>query len=281
MGDWALTTTSALLMLFSVPTARRLLHDARTAQAQAVDVHVLELVEALHLPVPESRWRLAALGDALTSTARDVPLDHERDSRRLSPGAVQDIADRLGRETQALVMEQREYLEMVLRTIRALPGDVAELRRREAGVEAELVLQTVDQAVERVLRGPAVVDFTGVLAVVEIWADSFDPQINFDVRLGRSRPIGHTPVLADVRLEGSASAEEAEFELVVDCSTAQVSPRRSRLEVRGEFPAHQVVSLFPFDDERTTHEVWVQLFQSGRFAQALSFTASPELDDDR
>jgi hypothetical protein len=185
-------------------------------------------------------------------------------------------------------------------TVRAVPAGepdrdswdvvVAEARtdgRAAARAEVRAVLrEEVAAAVKVALSGPELVDFTGFLRVQAAARVDDDGAVVADRGSSVELELSLTPdpaardtvrqgagdgVLAvePVHLDGGRRAGSARFDLVLDSETLSVIPRRATLTVRtdGDDPARLPVTVTA-PERPGSHEVWVQLYQSGQLVQA-------------
>ncbi|MEU9161995.1 hypothetical protein AB0D29_17195 [Streptomyces sp. NPDC048424] len=98
----------------------------------------------------------------------------------------------------------------------------------------------------------------------------------FVVRDPRGREAGSTQqtsperqffALEPVHIEGGRDVPAADFEALVDSPTLTPSPHRRTLRTEREA---QTVFRFPLPEEEGLHEVWFQLYQSGRLVQVIA-----------
>lgn len=154
----------------------------------------------------------------------------------------------------------------------------------------------VEQVIGESVLGPPLANFTGYLTLELHRSSEENPQVEPSggtIRTGPGHelklvmsvvrepaaasvaslgqgPDGSFLVLEPVVIEGGRDVPVAEFEAIADCATLTPLPRRRRtLRV-----ATQEAALFGFKlpDRDSKHELWFQLYQSGRLIQAIAIS---------
>ncbi|MFD7258374.1 hypothetical protein [Streptomyces sp. NPDC059874] len=217
--------------------------------------------------------------------------EHEALAQRLTSGRLDKkdlarLAEEVARHTSVSVGQR------LGRTVTDLHGNsTRELR------------QALRQSVEEAVTGPPLANFTGYFALQLDAGQELRAGVTpgtgatggaahgttivaspgqrlglvlFVVRDPRGRDAGSTQqtsperqffALEPVHIEGGRDVPAADFEALVDSPTLAPSPHRRTLRTEREA---QTVFRFPLPEEEGLHEVWFQLYQSGRLVQVIA-----------
>ncbi|MFE2560350.1 hypothetical protein ACFXGT_30890 [Streptomyces sp. NPDC059352] len=94
-----------------------------------------------------------------------------------------------------------------------------------------------------------------------------DPRARGAASTQQTAPDRQFFALEPVHVEGGRDVPTVDFEAMVDSPTLTPSPRRQTLRTQKEA---QTVFRFQMPDEEGSHEVWFQLYQSGRLIQVIA-----------
>lgn len=217
--------------------------------------------------------------------------EHEALAQRLTPG-------RLGKKDLGRLAQ-----EVAQRTSKSvgerLGRQVADIKENSA----QELRQALREGIEESVIGPPLVNFTGYFALqleaglgyaadgaggtgptggaayattVVASAGQRLGLVLFVVRDPRARDAASTQqtvpdrqffALEPVHVEGGRDAPTVDFEAIVDSPTLNPSPHRRTLRTQTEA---QTVFRFQLPDAEGLHEVWFQLYQSGRLLQVIA-----------
>ncbi|MGY4386712.1 DUF2339 domain-containing protein [Streptomyces virginiae] len=217
--------------------------------------------------------------------------EHEALARRLTPG-------RLGKKDLGRLAE--EVAQHTSKSVgERLGRQVADLQESSA----QELRQALREGIEESVIGPPLANFTGYFALQleaghgEAADGAADTQptggaahgttvvasagqrlglVLFVVRDSRARGAASTQqtapelqffALEPVHVEGGRDEPTVDFEAIVDSRTLTPRPQRQTLRTQKEA---QTVFRFQMPDEEGCHEVWFQLYQSGRLLQVIA-----------
>ncbi|MCE6996224.1 hypothetical protein LZG04_15670 [Saccharothrix sp. S26] len=190
----------------------------------------------------------------------------EHDAQRL----VQDVTDRTASMLDARL--SREFREL----------------RVQLGEELTKVM-------ENALAGPELVNFAGYLVVelgagggvastgtgvvvarpgssLELTVSVVADDASWDAAPDRLTTSDAFLALETVQVEGGRTEPEVAFEAIVDSATMNPHPHRVPMRVAQPQGERQETITLRLPDNEDRHEVWLQLFQSGRLVQAVAIT---------
>lgn len=153
----------------------------------------------------------------------------------------------------------------------------------------------VEEVVSGSVLGPPLANFTGYLTLELHRSSEEDPAVEPSGGTIRTRsghelglvmsvvrqpaaasvaslsqgPDGSFLVLEPVVIEGGRDIPIAEFEAIADCATLAPLPRRQSLSVASKAAAS---FRFKLPEQDSLHELWFQLYQSGRLIQAIAIS---------
>ncbi|MFB7469235.1 hypothetical protein ACFCZ1_38080 [Streptomyces sp. NPDC056224] len=229
--------------------------------------------------------------------------EHEALAQRFTSG-------QLGKKDLARLAEEvaRHTSVSVGRHLERTVADLHESSARE-------LQRALRQGIEEAVTGPPLANFTGYFALQldagqELAADVTQGTsatgatggaahgttvvaspgqrlgfVLFVVRDPRGRDAGSTQqtsperqffALEPVHIEGGRDTPAADFEALVDSPTLTPSPHRRTLRTEREA---QTVFRFPLPEEEGLHEVWFQLYQSGRLVQVIAVSIAVRSSD--
>jgi hypothetical protein len=94
-----------------------------------------------------------------------------------------------------------------------------------------------------------------------------DPRARGAAATQQTDPDRQFFVLEPVHVEGGRDEPTVQFEAIVDSRTLTPRPQRQTLRTQEEA---QTVFRFQMPDKEGCHEVWFQLYQSGRLLQVIA-----------
>lgn len=280
---------AAVLLAWSVWSGRVLADRAYRMRAATAEVHLFDLAEALHLPLPARHSALPVLGRWLNGEKRyaDGPelVGVAWTSTRGAGGDA--VGNHRGRGRPLRVDEDGiDPGELVRRLREEVSRELADHRSVVDGLLVELVKRAVQEAV----AGPEVADFTGYLAVELLRGAVLEgstvvasPAASFT--LGVSVPADPTAAdtvpergialehgliaLEPIHLRGGEVRPEVSFDVLVDGPELRPAPRRASLDVPRPMGERTARVALRAPEEEGRHETWLQLYQQGQLVQMV------------
>jgi hypothetical protein len=261
VGSLALCTSS-----YSQAITRAVAHGHLVESA--VDLHRLELLDALGWRRPGSAQDERALFEALSIALAGGPAD-ERFRRRTAPGERADVGESVDRAIDSFAGRLEESVQRTLAPV--------------AGAVLSTVAEGLQETLQRSLAGPPLTNFNGHVSVGLIAGDAqlepgrerrvrIEPGVGYRliVAIGpRPHPSAAT---ARLRVRGGEDSEQAVFALAVDSNLAELRRDEDDIVVpRGG----EAMREFAFKIDEWPAEppwLWVRVMQHQRTLQNIDLT---------
>ena len=286
VGLLAMAVPLAIAFAFFLSLRARV-SDLYRLRADVVEIYRFDLARRLHVPIPRDPEVFVALASTLTGARPPDELDDgRRPAETHTHRAAVDIGDELGQ-----IRRQQQRLERLVGMRELSPEQLAGLADRVAERTAEPVAEIlgerlehlVHQSIEAAVVGPALVDFTGFMALDlvdgggragEVIRAPAGGVLEMRFSIVRDDPARNAFLITEpIEIEGGRAEPLVEFEAVADSPTLRPQPGRETLLV-----AREAASVFSFavPDRPERHQIWFQLYQGGRLIQAIAVDVEAE-----
>ena len=156
-----------------------------------------------------------------------------------------------------------------------------DLRRAvDESIESSLP-EALQSSLKEALRRPVVSNVEGSLRLSEgpESADRLELTVTIVTGSAAWRDAAEHPTATAFRLTGGEDRPTAPFEIAVDAPGLHVDPARTSIELSTSGGSREW-SFSVLGDRRDEMPIWVTLYSSGRYVQAIKRTTEPEDQDD-
>jgi len=282
---------------------RRLDENVVAAAVQAAPAHAKKVAAAAVRAAPdEMKTEVAAAAvqaappHAKKVTAAAVRAAPDGMKGEVAAAAVRAAPDGMkGEVAAAAVRAAPDELkgEVAAAAVRAAPdeleGDVTAAavqsvvnsKESERNDLRRVVDESIQSSLTEALRRPVVSNVEGSLRLSARPESADRLQLTVTIATGSAawQDAAEHPTATAFRLTGGEDRPTAPFEIAVDAPGLQVDPARTSIELSTSGGSHES-SFSVHGDRRDEMPIWVTLYSSGRYVQAIKRTTEPEDQDD-
>jgi len=262
--------------------------EVAAAAVQAAPPHAKKVTAAAVRAAPDGMK-----GEVAAAAVRAAP---DGMKGKVAAAAVRAAPDELkGEVAAAAVRAAPDELkgEVAAAAVRAAPdeleGDVTAAavqsvvnsKESERNDLRRVVDESIQSSLTEALRRPVVSNVEGSLRLSARPESADRLQLTVTIATGSAawQDAAEHPTATAFRLTGGEDRPTAPFEIAVDAPGLQVDPARTSIELSTSGGSHES-SFSVHGDRRDEMPIWVTLYSSGRYVQAIKRTTEPEDQDD-